>query len=324
MKRVGWFVLVAVELCAVAAALWWRFADERAQPAKAGDPARALPAAAASEDAPVAGQESALAQSQDSPPPVESEDYGAQFRAASDYLEFARSLLTAAREGDHAAQFYIFRAFEHCADDYGLYFRRRGVNRSLDDALKSAASESWPFDPEVVRRTYARCHTIMETGAAELGERDTWLRLASDGAYPVAQVIDAQKQFRELVRTNGDDPTKREKRLSQVANALRSRDPEVIWELGDTVHGIGLEPEGDDPGWDNLAWNLAACLRGFDCSPQSEAVRMMCIYDRACQPYETVADLIRRATQNDFPALETRARWINEKIDAGDWKALGF
>jgi hypothetical protein len=51
---------------------------------------------------------------------------------------------------------------------------------------------------------------------------------------------------------------------------------------------------------------------------------MMCIYDRACQPYETVADLIRRATQNDFPALETRARWINEKIDAGDWKALGF
>jgi len=49
-----------------------------------------------------------------------------------------------------------------------------------------------------------------------------------------------------------------------------------------------------------------------------------CRYDPNCQPYESVADLFRRARGDDFPELEARARWISEKVDAGDWEALGF
>jgi hypothetical protein len=306
-----------VELCAVAAALWWRFGDERAQPANDGDPARTWPAAAASEDAPVVGQESAPAQSQDSPPSVEREDYGAQFRAASDYLEFARSLLTTGRAGDHAAQFYIFRALDYCTREYRAYFGRGPAWRTLDDAMQRATTR-WPYDSELVRSVYTQCHTLVETGSNEFGERDEWLRMASDGGYPLAQVTYAQNQWRPMSGPEDDATFEARRRL--VGKAIRSRDPAVVSAIADVI----LAPEGQGYEWDYLAWRLAACQRGFDCSPQSDFVKWSCYGDTNCQPYETAIDLIRRATGNDFLEVEARARWINEKIDAGDWKALGF
>lgn len=255
-------------------------------------------------------------------PPVPHEDYAAQLRAASDYLEFARSLLSAARAGDHAAQFYIFRALEYCNDEYNLYFMRRGIRHSLDDALKMAVTAGWPFDPEVVRRAYTRCHTLLEAGAAELGDRREWLRLASDGSYPLAQVNAARNQFRELPGVIDDNDANRDQRRALLAKAIRSRDPEVIWEIANIPPGH-LDPEGNADR-EQMAWHIAACQRGFDCSPQSEAVRWACMWDRACQPYESVYDIFRRARGEGMLEVEVRAREINEKIDAGDWESLGF
>jgi hypothetical protein len=318
MSRVGWIVLIAVELCAVAAALWWRFGEEeRAQPANAGDSTRSLPAPAASDVAPVERQGTAPTQSQDAPPPVEAEDYAARLRAASDYLEFAQALLPAARAGDYAAQFNIFRALDYCAREYRAFFGRGPVWRTLDDAMRRAATR-WPYDSEMVRKVYSQCHALVESGAKEFGERDEWLRMASDGGYPLAQVTYAQNQWRAM--SGPDDDATLEARRRLVGKAIRSRDPAVVSAVADVI----LEPEGQGYEWDHLAWRLAACQRGFDCSPQSDFVKWSCYFDASCQPYETAYDLIRRATGNDFPDVEARARWINEKIDGGDWEALGF
>lgn len=336
MKRAGWIALIAVELCAVAAALWWRFGDEPSQPAEAGDSTQSLPASAASEDAPAVAQESAPAQSEETPPPLEREDYAAQFRAASDYLDFARSLLPAARAGDHAAQFYIFRTLDYCNVEFRMFFYRQGVRQTLDGALKMAVARNWPFDSEEVRRVHARCHTLMESAPEDFGERHEWLKLASEGGYPLAQVVTAQQQFRESIRTNGDNDARAEQRRSLVAQAIRSRDPEVIWEIGDTpvkpfkpvteedTEGVAEDDTEDESQVNQFAWFVAACQRGFDCSAQSNAVRVLCSFDRNCQPYETVTDIFRRSIGNVFPEIDARARWINEKIDAGDWEALGF
>lgn len=321
MKRAGWAVLV-VALCAVTAVLWWRNGSERAQPLTSDEPTRALPANAASAQASAPDLESGAPQRQGTPLPVQGADYATQFRGAPDLLEFARSLLAAARAGDHAAQFYIFRALDYCNDEDNLYFKRRGIRHSLDEALKMAATNGWPFDPEVVRRAYARCHTIIEAGAAEFGERREWLRQASDGDYPLAQVVAARFLFRDLPSTSSDDDANREQRRSLMAKAVRSRDPEVIWEIGNTT--LGVLGAASETTREDLSWHLAACQRGFDCSPQSEGVRWFCMWDRACQPYESVHDIFRRAVGDELPEIEARARWINEKIDAGDWEALGF
>ncbi len=114
----------------------------------------------------------------------------------------------------------------------------------------------------------------------------------------------------------------REQRRLMVAIAIRSRDPAVIWEVGNTP--LGPPPEVGELSTDHLPWYLAACQRGLDCSPQSETVRQMCRFDPSCQPYESATDILRRGNENEFPELEARARWVNEKIDAGDWEALGF
>ncbi len=103
-------------------------------------------------------------------PAVERADYAAQLRAASDYLGFVHSLLAAARAGDHVAQFYIFRALDYCDDGYRGYFWGRNGRKTLDDAMKWAATH-WPYDSEEVRRVYNRCHTLMESGAQEPAAR---------------------------------------------------------------------------------------------------------------------------------------------------------
>jgi hypothetical protein len=268
MKRVGWAVLVAA-LCVVAAALWWRHGSGPAQPANVSEPIRLPPTTAASGDIRVVRQEPAPPQSQDTPPPVQGADYAAQLRAAPDYLEFARSLLSAARAGEHAAQFYIFRALDYCTVEYRFHVDRGRTRRSLDDALRWAATH-WPYDSETVRLVYARCHTFMESGAKDLGERGEWLRLASDGGYPLAQVIAAKRHRLEGGGT-GDDAARDKESRRLLSMAIRSRDPAVIWELGEMpTRNAGAE--GDRDG-EEVAWFLAACQRGFDCTPQSDAVR---------------------------------------------------
>ncbi|HEU5135595.1 MAG TPA: hypothetical protein VFU13_10670 [Steroidobacteraceae bacterium] len=320
MRRVGAAVFVAV-LCAIVAAWWWRNTSEHAQPADAGEP---VPPSAtiASADVPAVSQaDSALRKPQDTPALVQGPDYAAQLRAAPDYLEFARSLLGAAHGGDPAAQFYIFRALQYCKDEYLTHVDRGNAGQSLEDALKWAAT-NWPYDPEFVRLIYNRCHTLIETGAKDIGERREWLQRASDGGYPLAQILVARQQWLERAGTADDDAARYEESRRLASMAIRSRDPAVIWEIADSIFK-GVEVAGEF-GDDVLAWFLAACQRGFDCSPKSDAVRAFCHYDRNCQPYESLADILRRTGGGDFPGNEARARQINEKIDAGDWEALGF
>ena len=319
MKRVGWTALVAA-LCAVMAILWWRFGGERAQLAKAGEPTHLPPANAAIAHVSAVTLES-RPPSQGMPPPVQTADYPAQLRAASDYLEFVRSLLAAARAGDHAAQFQIFRALDYCDDGYRGYFDRKRGRLTLDEALKRAWTH-WPYESEEVRHVYDRCHTLMESGAPEFATRMEWLQRSAAGGYPLAQIIAAQQQWQGTIASNSDSAEKREQRRLMVASAIRSRDPAVIWEVGNTP--LGPEPEDGELSTDNVPWYLAACQRGLDCSAQSEIVRLICRWDPRCQPYESVTDVIRRGNENEFPEFEARARWINEKIDAGDWEALGF
>jgi len=317
MKRVSWAVLAA--LCVAAAFLVWRFGAGHAQPADSGEAIRALPATGESGESAAEARKTGPQQPQDTQTSVPQPDYAAQLRAAPDYLAFVRSLLGAARAGDHVAQLYIFRAFDYCNDGYRAYFGRPEARRTLDDALKRQAMR-WPYETEEVRRVYIRCHALMESDAKDLGEPVEWLRLASDGGNPLAQVLFAQQQWRATI--GADDAVKTDERRRLVAMAIRSREPEVIWEIGSTPLELG--PDGAEVGAEYLSWYLAACQRGLDCSPQSDIVRQLCRFDPNCQPFESVADVLRRGNENEFPEIEARARTINEKIDAGDWEALGF
>jgi len=318
-SRTAWALLVTAALGVAVAFVWWREASETTRSADT-EPMRRTRDAKNGETV-VLVAEASKAPAKDSATADRRPDYAAQLRSAPDLLEYVRSLLGVANAGDHAAQFYIFRAFEYCRDLYTLHFYRQGNRYSLDEALSKAAAEGWPSDLEVIRRSYDKCHALVDANVAEVGLRQKWLRLAAEGGFPLAQVSMAREVQRKSSRDHPDAEFSAQLR-AMLAGPLKSRDPEVVWEIG----GFEFAEYDEDGEYDreSMAWNIAACQRGFDCSPQSEAVRWLCMYDRACQPYESVIDILRRARGDEMDAVEARARWINEKIDAGDWASLGF
>lgn len=320
MKRGGWAVLIAA-LGAVTAVLWWRYSVEGSPPEASALPQPQAETAETAESEGVTHPESAAPPSRTTAPPILIEDYAAQLRAATDYLEFARALLPAARAGDHAAQFHLYRALDYCAIEYRAHVDRGNTRRSLDDALTFAATH-WPYDAEAVRLIYNRCHRMMEAGTKDFGDRGEWLLKAADGGFPIAQATAANRQWLKGVSATNDEAAREKESRRLLSLAIRSGDPEVVWEIARSPSGFQLE--GGEPDANHFAWMLAACQRGLDCGAQSEPVMMACRLDTSCQPYETLTDIFRRWRAGYFPDIEARARWINEKIDAGDWEALGF
>ena len=317
VSRTAWAILVAVVLCGAAVFVWWRGAGETTRSVDA-ELVRQVQEAENGETV-VLVAEASQPPAKDGAPAERRPDYAAQLRSAPDLLEYVRSLLGMAHAGDHGAQFYIYRAFEYCADEYRLHFDRQGKRYSLDEAMRKGVAEGWS-DPEVIRRAYDKCHALLEASVAEVGTREKWRRLAAEGGFPLAVVAMARELQRKSSRS--PNPELSVQLRSLLAGPLKSRDPEVVWEIGDFEFA-----EYDEDGEfdrESMAWEIAACQRGFDCSPQSEAVRWLCMHDRACQPYESVSDILRRARGDQMDEIESRARWINEKIDAGDWAALGF
>jgi hypothetical protein len=218
-------------------------------------------------------------------------DHATRFRDATDYLAFARSLHAAARSGDVTAQYYLYRALEQC---------RPGGPSQQDE----------------------RCRTFRESSVRDLGEAEQWLQMAATGGQPRAQVVYASKLLTNLQGLPPDEAIRtREDARRQVAAALVSKDPEVIF---DAASVLILRSGGNHPALGDMeAWWLAACTRGLDCTPESERTRQVCRMDGNCQPFESLPDVIRRDSM-DFESVTRRAAEISRAIEAGDISSLGF
>jgi hypothetical protein len=248
-------------------------------------------------------------------------DYAAQLRAAKDYLALIRAIRPAAEAGNSQAQFILYRAMEYCRGEYRAYFFTRKGWRTLDEAMQWSATR-WPLDPERAREVHGRCQAFIDADPREFGVPGDWLRRAADAGLPEAQADLALKLF--LSGSSGpgsaDSPLPAQA-MGLLGRALRSRQPEVVWKAGELVM-LREQFTGSEDSM--LAWFLAACRRGLECAAGGERVRALCTLDPACQPFETVTDLLRRYAGSDFPAVDRRADEINALIDAGNWQELGF
>jgi len=258
------------------------------------------------------------------PDQPDSADVRAQFRASNDYWEFAERVHEAAKRGDGAAQYYLSVALESCQHEYSAFFYEGGISanpriRTLDEAQQLTATERGSlYTPEDVRDIQNRCQRIMNAKPRPFGKANEWLFAAVKSGYPLAQVRAAT-----MTAVNSIDVANPEARRAGqdearalAFDALRTKDPEVVWELSSTAAFL----TGNHPGevhkrqW---TWRLAACLRATDCSSMTEWRRLMCEVDSQCHRDDTVMDVIRRGAGNDFIEIERRARELNEKIDAG-------
>jgi hypothetical protein len=201
-------------------------------------------------------------------------NYAKAFREATDYRSFILSALAAARSGDRDAQYYLHAALAYCDETSKFFFRPRGKVLSLDEAIAVRNELPGPSMTDAVKRSYSRCHAVNETkdpGWATAGE---WLSKATDAGQPVAQMETAQKIFLRPLRRGGgtsqlEDPSIAHGTYSDarslVRAAIESKDPEVIFEMGDMQGFLQQGMPEEQSTKDAVTWRYVACLRGLDC-----------------------------------------------------------
>lgn len=303
------FVIIAV---AVAAALvWWlrtpadaRVSAPPTQASYAGTGAD-LPAAAT--------VPAAQSPPTESPPPEESLEQ--RFRESDDLLAFIEAIRPAARAGDGASAWWIYRALQRCDTEYKIHFHRRGRVLTLDEALQTNAGNAF-LPMEETRKLHAQCNRLLATDPDILGAWIYWVAAAANRGVPQASMEMAHHMLK-LDRISGTDAN-RVKVRDLALQALRSKDPAVMAVMGDLVS----LSSGVDGSLASFDWLLAACQRGLDCTTHSEHAQQWCRSDPGCQPFEDLEAILRRTEPANFDEIERRAREINRLMDEDRFEEL--
>ena len=70
---------------------------------------------------------------------IEPINYAQVLKQSRNYLEFVRSVMSAAKSGDEEAQYTLGKALAFCDETYSIYFQRKGQPLTLDEGLGYAA-----------------------------------------------------------------------------------------------------------------------------------------------------------------------------------------
>jgi hypothetical protein len=241
-----------------------------------------------------------------------------RFRESTDYASFIESILSDARAGDRDAQYYVHAALSFCDSEFRLFRKRAGSGWLTRDEGLVRAARRRDLPIGYVEAVDEKCRTLMEGSRSDLGDSKRWLEDAANKGQPIAMATLATAQL--LAAPSGDKKASaRASAREQLASALESKDPEVMWAIGELQYA--LNPESEDSNKTQWAWALAACERGYECGPDALWLQFACRWDQ-CPPGETVVDYIKRILQTDFPAVEELAREINANIDAEAWSDI--
>jgi hypothetical protein len=173
-----------------------------------------------------------------------------------------------------------------------------------------------------VNEIYQKCHRLKESDSSRFGKAEDWLRKSADARNPVAQ-IDLASMLTGEAGVSGtiDNAAKRDEAKKLVRDALASKDPAVIWGVGDLTSLFSGDFEKANH--DQWIWKIAACQRGYDCSSTAEWRKAYCRFDLNCQPYDTGLDVIRRLAKSDYEQIVLEAKELNARLDANNFDDLG-
>jgi hypothetical protein len=309
-------ILLAIIAIAGGSLAWWLANRE---PAPAYQPTRAVPVPPAQRAAPIEATVPVPATVLEVKTPP---DIATRFHASMDYLEFAASIFDAAKRGDGAARFFLFEALNYCESAYGQYFAVHLAGgevryRTMEEALQFSATHP-TFTPEELRDMQARCEKLVAMTPPPFGTYQQWLDAAGDSGYPAALALLANQRSYDTMRGLPAEQALEAGAQTRhlLIDALRSKDPQVIFGIGDTAAILaGRDVRlAEQQKW---IWTIAACGDEAGCSSLAGALEFLCRADSQCQPYETPLDIIRRKAGNDFDEIQRRARELRKKIDDG-------
>lgn len=224
-------------------------------------------------------------------------EVGLEFRESEDYFAFVESFAEQGREGDGAAQYYVYRALNECSmaleqfdempDEFDLEGR-------MDPGLS-------PQVQQLMGEQVQRCEGFFEEGMEDYGSPREWLNGAALDGYPAAIVVHDMEEYRQ--HQAGRESEFNEARM---VNALRSRNPEALSNFSQVA---ALEGASET---DEAAWLLMACDHGQDCGADAEWVEALCA-EHGCPPDVEGAE---EALANSFgPGSIDRARERQEELE---------
>jgi len=318
MRRNGLLIVVVLACVLVGAVLTWSRMRSAAthQPTPTelphGEPRAAVATPLAAPDA-----ASAKAPKETPSPPARpaGESVARRFAEAKSLLPLYRELVDRANRGDGEAAYYLYRIHETCTYPRTQKNPRPGAAAPDPDDWRTRehlkklqrADEACP--PELER--------ILATQDAS-----TWLRMAADLGYPMAQAMIASR----LLGGNRD-PEDTERAREFMRTAARSRDPDALLEIARNIPSLGPMPGEKSVGRRADAWVLLACWNGLDCGPGSALVRSFVCNPRAarrCDPTAGFEDTLQKASPARYAAAAALADQLMQAMNDGRWDELGI
>lgn len=200
-----------------------------------------------------------------------------QFEQTPDLFSFAQSLRMRAEAGEPEAMWLLTRVYDYCANYSNAPVDYRNDTRTLEAMkLRGAASMA-----AARNRVSERCARFAPEDAL---------------SYPMILVkrVEAAKAgslAAEASLLSAGKPLEKTEdyRQNLVDRVVRSKDPEAFMALSG---GMGIASNGRSAGFDyqrvsgtqfaELAWQLAACRLGQDCSPEGSLMTSYCANGGIC------------------------------------------
>ena len=243
------------------------------------------------------------------------------FEETPDRLDFVLGHLPDAKRGDGASQYLIYLALEQCRTWLRL---NTDSARELSDSLQIDFENLSVDERRDSAREYQRCAGFASRDWSEIGNAlgadrpgaeteygSVWFERAAREHHPPALAEQALRR----------GPLNVAQRRAQLEEAAASADPDVYWLL----FAHSSEVETGRASMTSLAWLIAACRAGYDCTAGARWYRDdICMSAGAgCEPRESAVEHYWYAASADERGqAHALAGKIQAAINDGRWNEL--
>ena len=225
-----------------------------------------------------------------------------QFTASRDLYQLAETIRTQAIEGDAEAMWTLGRIYDSCellAVKYGSGHQPGEARRSLETVISAMPPNAAVYH----RRQFERCQGFVQTPEA-LENAEIWQTLAAEAGHPAARM---KSWLDRRMDADIGAPSR-----AQVIALVQSGHPDALAAAPRLLALQTPEPPQVNEAISELAWTLAACSLGMDCSPMGESTQIRCIWAN-CGPEDHLPDVIRAEAD---PYIYQQAISYAERLEA--------
>jgi TPR repeat protein len=236
-------------------------------------------------------------------------------RMATDYRQLVNLLLPLAKNGSASAQYEIASALHYCDESWRAHAVSRTGGVMKTPAELSQLYARLPANTQsLLTEADQRCGSF--SGDPDiLSSAAGWLEQAAKANYPPAVFMTADLTMKKHLLENGNIAEIQQARQEAII-ASTSADPEVLFGMANFVDVAGKTR--DQMGQLLSAWWLLACNSGYDCGPDSDAIKGVCTVDPQCADKPSFVENLERTNGSNFGEVQQIAERIRAAIISHD------